>query len=95
MGLVYITEDSKYDYSTIEKMSLDCWSQYQNISIFINRQTSRYQNYGRNQSLPEAIELDNDIKNMLISLKIPFHEVYQNEFAFEQVCNILRKENIG
>jgi RecA/RadA recombinase len=92
LGLTYFNDNSKYNFETFQNMTMDCWSQYHNINIFINRQDSLYQEYGRSQNITEAKKIDEDIKNMLNYHGIKYYKIQQNQFAFEQTCNILRKE---
>lgn len=48
---------------------------FNNINILLVRNEElQYQQYGRSQTLDEAIDLDGKIKNLLLSRKVPFIE---------------------
>jgi len=70
LGLTYFNETSKYDFEIFQAMAMDCWSQYHNINIFMNRQDSLYQEYGRSQNLDESKQIDTNIRSMLESHSI-------------------------
>lgn len=57
---------------------VDQFNQFDNINYFINRKKN-YNPKGRIQTLEEAKELDSEIKNMLISLNIPYISINKEE----------------
>ena len=67
MGVTYVTHDSGLPIKQYTKMITKMFQSYDNINIFLERNTEehKYQTYGRNQTLEDAIEKDKQIKKML------------------------------
>ena len=77
MGIAYLEEDDIYlNKKPFEDLVISLFNNYNNLNILLVRNLEKeYQQYGRNQTLSEAIEKDAEIKNILIRYKIPFFEV--------------------
>ena len=65
LGYVFYNQKSIYDKKLFKKMLLDVFKSYDNINYFLERKDIVYQNYGRNESLKDAIKLDAKILRML------------------------------
>jgi len=65
LGYVFYNTKSIYDEKLFKTMLLDVFNKYDNLNYFLERKNIIYQDYGRSESLKEAIELDNKILTML------------------------------
>lgn len=66
-GLYYNrhNKDNTSNIEKTEKMILDCYDQFNNINIFLERGTFTYETQGRLQTAEEAKEIDVILKHML------------------------------
>ncbi|MEA3452320.1 MAG: hypothetical protein U9Q83_10520, partial [Bacteroidota bacterium] len=64
-----------------------------NINIFLERNVDKltYQEYGRSQSLEQAIEKDEEIKKILINNEIPFITVKMGKKSIKKIMKIVKK----
>jgi deoxyadenosine/deoxycytidine kinase len=62
---------------SFEKLILDLHSKYNNINIFLKRNTSKFNHnpVERYQDLEESMKIDNKIKNILDNNNIPYTEI--------------------
>jgi adenylate kinase family enzyme len=60
---IYYSKGRSY-YSEIVNLVKVLNSEFDNIDVFVNR-TKKYQGYGRTQTLEEAVEIDNYLRNTL------------------------------
>lgn len=74
--------------TSFSNLVLDFFKRYNNINILLKRSDLVYENYGRNEQLNEAIELDNKIFNLLTSSKLMFHIVENRIDATEKIIKI-------
>lgn len=72
LGYVFYKQTSIYDEKLFKQMLLDVFNKYENINFFLKRKDIIYQEYGRNETLEEAINLDNKILTMLNNENIDF-----------------------
>ena len=59
-------------YMNLDKFALEAFNQYYNLNIFLNR-SKDYEPKGRHQTLEEAKQLDEEIKELMDSNRIPYH----------------------
>lgn len=72
LGYVFYNTKSIYDEKLFKQMLLDVFNKYDNLNYFLKRKNIVYQEYGRSESLQEAINLDNRILNMLQNENIDY-----------------------
>lgn len=72
LGYVFYNKESIYDEKLFKQMLLDVFNKYDNMNYFIKRKDIQYQDYGRSESLEEAIKLDNKILYMLNEEQIQY-----------------------
>ena len=75
MGYVYHKKSSIYDEKLFKQLIIDIFYKYDNINFFLNRENITYQNYGRTQTLEDALALDNKILDMLKKEKIEYSKI--------------------
>jgi len=95
LGLVYLQENPHMPAEEFKAFLLKMWKSYDHINIFIERDVEAhgYQEYGRQQTLEEAICKDNEIKQVLDENDIPYYSVRMGEDTVKDVISII--ENIG
>lgn len=86
IGLMYYKEKNKKIKKAFETFIVESFKAQNNINFFLNR-TKKYNPSGRNQTLEEAIEIDNKIKQFLTDLDIPFTIVDGNNKGLKQAYN--------
>lgn len=72
LGYVFYKTNSIYDEKLFKQMLLDVFNKYDNHNFFLKRKNIIYQEYGRKESLQEAIKLDKKILTMLEKEGIDF-----------------------
>ena len=73
MGLLYTPKD--YLNGRWAPVMFELFNQYDNINYVLQRDASTYQTVGRNQTLEESLEIDQNIVELLQSSNIPFTTV--------------------
>jgi len=91
LSLAYIPPDFPKSF---KHFVLEMWNRYDNVNFFLKR-TKSYQSYGRNQSLEEAIAIDNKIYAILTEHKIPFAIVEGCETGYNEILKLLLKDFNG
>lgn len=90
MGITYYQDDKHVPQNEYIKFILSVFNSYDNINIFLNRNPNNiYKNEGRNQTLEQAIEKDNEIKELLDFHKMPYFEIDISDTTEEEILNIL------
>ena len=83
------------DLTTVDKLVLECFDEFNNFNIFLRRK-KKYNPNGRRQSLKQAKDLDEQIYDMLIKYNIPHIEIdatYENIYTIaEMIMEKLGKE---
>ena len=76
MGIVYLSDDPHLPKELYKELIVTMFKSYNNLNILLTRNLEKeYQEYGRSQSLDEAIEKDREIRQMLIDSNIHFVEL--------------------
>ena len=78
-----------YD-ETFDNFVLSLFKKYNNLNILLTRDDSTYDENGRFQNLEESKEIDNDIKNKLISNNIPYVEFPVHDNTHVDIFNYIR-----
>jgi hypothetical protein len=78
--------------TTLNHLIKDVFNSYNNINIVLNR-THEYQELGRNQNEQEADVLSINIKQLLISLDVPFIECDSDKLDFFTLQSLILASN--
>jgi len=94
MGLVYLQYDKYLPKNEYIELIVKMYKSYNNINIFLERNVEEhgYQEYGRNQSLDNAIIKDKEIKQVLIDHDIDFVTIKMGNNILQDILNLLPKE---
>jgi hypothetical protein len=82
--------DNSFDF-----FILQLFKKYRNFNILLTRNDSTYNENGRFQKLTEAKEIDEDIKNKLITYNIPFVEFEVNDTTHVDIFNYIINNNVS
>ena len=91
MGLVYLQDDKHLPKKEYTKLILKMFSTYENLNIFIERDDSTYQEYGRTQSLLECKQKDNEILELLSENSIEYTKIKMSPTILDDIYYIIRK----
>jgi hypothetical protein len=96
MGLVYLVDDPHLPKKEYRKLIIKMFKSYDNFNIFIERDDSTYQAYGRNQTLEECKEKDKQIMKLLDDEDIPYTKIRMSPTIMDDIYYEVRKyyENI-
>jgi len=91
MGIVYADAEN-IPLEEYKALAQAIFKRYDNINIFLERNTEAhgYQEYGRNQTLDEAIQKDVQIKNMLTNNYIDFTSIKMGSDAVDKIYEIIK-----
>lgn len=81
LSLVYAPDDMIYSYKDLSSLIMSTYNQYDNKDFFLTRSLEEYgyQEYGRHQTLEQALEKDDEILETLIAYGIQHRTVdYKN-----------------
>jgi len=97
IGVVYSQYEDELN-TAYEEFITKLFNSYSNINIFLTRviEDHPYHEYGRSQSLNQAIELDIKIKNLLLKHSVPFIEISVKDAAnkiFKLIVQDKKKQN--
>lgn len=67
-------------------------NRYDNLNIVLKRDDSRFEDKGRYQNLEQSKDLDNRIKNVLISNNLPFEEFLTGSDSIKNILKLLNIE---
>ena len=90
MGVTYASSANDFPLEAYTTFTLELFDSYNNLNIFLrrNNRIHPYQEYGRSQSLQEAIDKDNEIYNFLVENRIPFVEVSVSDNTADDILNL-------
>lgn len=91
LGLLYYKEENENIKYHFENFIIESFKSKRNLNFFINR-IKEYNPIGRNQTLEESINIDNDIKNILNNNKIKYYQIDGNTFGISDILSSIRKE---
>jgi len=91
LGLIYLQEKEGFPVKEFKDYLVALWKSYEHINIFLERDTDvhKYQDYGREQTLEEALEIDKQIIDMMDHYNIPYHKVVVGEHSVKHILEIL------
>lgn len=92
IGMVY-ADEKLIPLEEFENLLIALYHRYEHINILLKRNKDiEYQEYGRNQSLDQAIQKDEEIKDWLVQKGIPFYEVEAGPNCVNEIFEIIKKE---
>lgn len=93
IGLCYLQDSPHLPKESFQKLVLDMWNSYEHINIFLERDTEEhgYQEYGREQTLAEAVGIDHQVKRMLDNNGVPYHNVKVGQNTVKDILQIVVK----
>lgn len=91
LGIHYST--NYFLRKSLENLITELFDSYDNQNFFINR-TKEYNPHGRFQTLEQAIQADQDIKDLMIRKGIKFEEINGDEFAVDSIISRLTHPKI-
>jgi len=91
MGLMYHQDNSIIPKDALSTLAVALHNNYNNLNIFLERNDKKhpYQAYGRNQTLEEAIEVDENIKKYLQLNDIPFEVVIMGAGTIDKIVSLV------
>ena len=91
MGSVYLDRELPYAEEFL-KLMLAVNKSYNNINIFLERnlKAHSYQEYGRSQSLEEAILKDKEIMKMLDDNNIPYIKIKMGKKSIKKIYKLVK-----
>lgn len=95
LSLQYYNNDSNiYSENLFKLFAVDTFNKYPNMNFFLRRNINqKYQNFGRNQSYEEALNVDKKIKMSLDFFNIPYTEIDVNgEQTVLEILKILGEQ---
>jgi len=89
-GIMY-QHDKQRD--AFETLMVELFNEFDNFNILLVRNLKEhpYLEYGRTQSEAEAIELDSEIRTILIKFNIPFIEVEVGPNTIDTILNLMKE----
>jgi hypothetical protein len=91
LGIIYLQDHPHLQRDLFEELIISIWNSYETINIFLERDLEKhpYQEYGRKESLSEALNKDKEILDMLIKNKIPYHKVKVGENTVQEIMELI------
>lgn len=90
LSLVY-SSDTQYDTPEFRRYVISVYERYDNIDIFLERNIVEhpYQEYGRTQTLDEAIDIDKQVDDLLRNAGVLAHRVEVSHTTVEEILKII------
>ena len=90
MTLAYFTEDEIIKEEFFSPLVVNMYNNMNNLNIFLERNLDNgYQQFGRNQTLEEAIEIDNKILKILDDNNIQYIKIKSDNNAVGKILEII------
>lgn len=91
MGLTYLRKDDPHLPAYLyEQLVVEMFNSYDNLNIFLERNSNNeYQEYGRSQSLSEAIEKDIEIMDLLDRHNIKYKKILADDNTIENILKLI------
>ena len=91
----YYQDNGDYSEKLFKDFVLDTYNRYDNLNIFLQRNIEEhpYQEYGRSQTLDEAIEIDKSIKDILKSVKAEYKTILVSSNTVKDILKLIKKLN--
>ena len=91
----YFQDNGDYSEKLFKDFVLDTYNRYDNLNIFLQRNIEEhpYQEYGRSQTLDEAIEIDKSIKDILESVKAEYKTILVSSNTVKDILKLIKEPN--
>ena len=91
----YFQDNGDYSEKLFKDFVIDTYNKYNNLNIFLQRNIEEhpYQQYGRSQTLEEAIEIDNSIKNILEEVKADYKSILVSKSTVKDIFKLIKNDN--
>ena len=95
LSLHYFQDNGYYDEKLFKDFVLDTYNRYNrynNLNIFLQRNIEEhpYQEYGRSQTLDEAIEIDKSIKDILESVNADYKTILVSSNTVKDILKLIK-----
>lgn len=89
----YYTQNDCYNEELFKSLVLDTFSNYDNLNIYLQRNTENhpYQQYGRLQTLTEAVAIDSSIQQILNTNGVPYTTVEVSNSTVDTIFNKIKE----
>ena len=86
----YFQDNGDYSENLFKDFVLDTYNRYNNLNIFLQRNIEEhpYQEYGRSQTLDEAIEIDKSIKDILDSVNADYKTILVSSNTVKDILKL-------
>jgi len=91
MCLSYMPQDY---YSSFPLLTKEIFDSYENYNFFLKR-VKAYDPRGRNQTYEEALEKDQEIKNLLINHNVSYDEIEADEYAHIRILDMIKNKEFN
>jgi hypothetical protein len=87
----YFQDNGDYDSKMFKDFVLDTYDKYDNLNIFLQRNIEEhpYQEYGRLQTLDEAIEIDKSIKDILDTVNAKYKTILASSNTVKDILKLI------
>jgi hypothetical protein len=85
--------DSDYPnnhYEQLDKFVIDIFKKYNNINFLLKRNDVTFNETGRFQGNDDAKKIDTEIKGLLLSNNIPYHELAVDNYTAKKLFEIIQ-----
>ena len=91
----YFQDNGDYSENLFKDFVLDTYNRYNrynNLNIFLQRNIEEhpYQEYGRSQTLDEAIEIDKSIKDILESVNADYKTILVSSNTVKDILKLIK-----
>ena len=95
LSLVYYSNDNIIPEEEFKKLVLSIYNNTENINIFLDRNLeNEYQEFGRNQDLMTAKQIDEMILSVLNENNIPYIRIKSGKKTHKEILKILKDYNV-
>lgn len=87
----YFQDNGDYDEKLFKDFVLNTYNRYNNLNILLERNIDEqpYQEYGRSQTLDEAVEIDKSIKKILHDTNSEYKTIDVSKHSVELILRII------
>jgi molybdopterin-guanine dinucleotide biosynthesis protein len=91
LQLVYLSDE--FELPSLKNVIIEGHDYFDTVDIFLKRNLENhpYQEYGRNQTQEEAIEIDDKILKVLKGIDTLFHVVEVSDKAVDDIFNLIKE----
>ncbi len=82
-------EKTRYDIESFDKMVMDCYSKYDNLLYYLERNFP-YVKEGRYQTEKESIKVNSDIKSVLEAKNIKYKTIHSDEKSAQEIVDFIQ-----